>query len=137
MKIGEGMLVETFAVRFYETDALKHVSNTVLVGWFEAARFPIFKMFTPELDLDNWPLILANYKVDFLQQIYMGSEVSVKTGISRVGKSSFEVYQELWQDNALKAKGATTLVHFDYPTQRSAPIPDEIKTQLKALFVVP
>lgn len=129
------MLEDTFAVRFYETDALKHVSNTVLVGWFEASRFPIFKMFTPELDLENWPLILANYNVDFLQQIYMRSEVTVKTGISRIGNSSFEVYQELWQDQLLKAKGATTLVHFDYQTQRSASIPSHIKAQLKSLQV--
>lgn len=129
------MLTDTFAVRFYETDALKHVSNTVLVGWFEASRFPIFKMFTPELDLDNWPLILANYNVDFLQQIYMTSEVTVKTGISRIGNSSFVVYQELWQDNSLKAKGTTTLVHFDYQTERSAKIPADIKTQLEALLV--
>lgn len=131
------MLVETFAVRFYETDALKHVSNTVLVGWFEAARFPIFKMFTPELDLDNWPLILANYHVDFLQQIFMSSEVSVKTGVSRIGNSSFVVYQELWQDDVLKATGSTTLVHFDYATQRSASIPDHVKPQLEALIVKP
>ncbi|WP_395345698.1 acyl-CoA thioesterase [Ningiella sp. W23] len=126
------MLVETFDVRFYETDALKHVSNTVLVGWFEAARFPIFKLFTPELDLDNWPLILANYHVDFLQQIYMAPAVSVKTGIQKIGNSSFVVYQELWQDENLKAKGTTTLVHFDYQSQRSAKIPDDIKAQLAA-----
>jgi len=129
------VLVETFAVRFYETDALKHVSNTVLVGWFEAARLPIFKMFTPELDLDNWPLILANYHVDFLQQIYLSSEVSVKTAIARIGNSSFTVYQELWQDDLLKAKGTTTMVHFDYEQQRSAAIPEHVKTQLEAILV--
>uniref|UniRef100_UPI0010A04A70 acyl-CoA thioesterase n=1 Tax=Ningiella ruwaisensis TaxID=2364274 RepID=UPI0010A04A70 len=129
------MLEESFAVRFYETDALKHVSNTVLVGWFEAARFPIFKLFTPDLDLDNWPLILANYSVDFLQQIYMGSDVTVKTGVSRIGNSSFVVYQELWQDAKLKATGSTTMVHFDYKTQRSAPISAQIRDKLSAMLV--
>ncbi|MBT1451708.1 acyl-CoA thioesterase [Glaciecola sp. XM2] len=129
------MLSDTFPVRFYETDALKHVSNTVLVGWFEAARFPIFKMFTPTLDLDNWPLILANYNVDFLEQIFMSSDVTVKTGIQRIGKSSFVVYQELWQDELLKAKGTTTLVHFDYQTKRSAPIPADVRAQLEGLVV--
>lgn len=129
------MLTETFPVRFYETDALKHVSNTVLVGWFEAARFPIFKMFTPTLDLDNWPLILASYHVDFLEQIYMFPEVTVKTGIERIGKSSFVVYQELWQADALKAKGATTLVHFNYESKKSAPITDSQRVQLEAIKV--
>ena len=66
-------LVTSFDVRFCETDALQHVSNTALVAWFEAAREPIFRMFTPELDLQNWPLILASYKVDFLAQIFMAN----------------------------------------------------------------
>jgi acyl-CoA thioester hydrolase len=120
-----------FDVRFYETDALQHVSNTALVGWFETARLPIFKYFTPELDLSNWPLILANYNVDFLEQIYLANPVEVKTWISRTGNSSFIVYQELWQSNVKKAKGTTTLVHFDYKSKKSLRIPDDIRAKLE------
>jgi len=124
-----------FEVRFCETDALKHVSNTALVAWFETARMPIFRWFTPELDLDNWPLILANYNVDFLQQIFLGQPVEVKTGINKIGNSSFQVYQEVWQEQQLKAKGTTILVHFDYVTQKASSIPSHIKTQLEQIFV--
>ncbi len=124
------MFTEDFTVRFYETDGLQHVGNTVLVGWFEAARQPIFKIFVPDLCLQNWPLILANYKVDFLQQIFLQSPVQIRTWISRIGGSSFDVYQECWQDNELKAKGTTALVHFDYKTQKSRAISDDIRKQL-------
>jgi acyl-CoA thioester hydrolase len=120
-----------FDVRFYETDALQHVSNTVLVGWFETARLPIFKYFTPKLDLSNWPLILANYNVDFLEQIYLADPVEVKTWISRIGNSSFIVYQELWQSNVKKAKGTTTLVRFDYKSKKSVRIPNDIRAKLE------
>ena len=89
------MLSIEFDVRFYDTDALQHISNTALVSWFEPARLPIFKYFTPKLDLNNWPLILANYNVDFLDQIYLANPVEVKTWISRIGNSSFIDYQEL------------------------------------------
>jgi acyl-CoA thioester hydrolase len=129
------MLEETFAVRFYETDALAHVSNTVLAGWFEAARMPVFKLFTPELDLQNWPLILASYNIDFLRQIFYGKDVTVKTGISRIGGSSFDVYQQVWQSGELSASGTTTMVHFDYNTQKSAPIPNDVREALEALMV--
>lgn len=121
----------TYDVRFYETDALQHVSNTVLVGWFESAREPIFRMFTPELDLQNWPLILASYKVDFLEQIFYGHPVTVRTMISRMGKSSFDVYQELWQQDKRCASGTTTMVHFDYKTQKSAAIPEDVRATLE------
>ncbi len=125
------MLSIEFDVRFYETDALQHVSNTALVGWFETARLPIFKYFTPTLDLSNWPLILANYNVDFLEQIYLANPVEVKTWISRIGNSSFIVYQELWQSNVKKAKGTTTLVRFDYKSKKSVRIPDDIRAKLE------
>ncbi len=126
------MFSQEFNVRFYETDALAHVSNTVLVGWFEAGREPIFKLFNPELDLQNWPLILASYKVDFLQQIFYGKPVQVKTFISRIGKSSFDVYQELWQDQKKCATGSTTMVNFDYKSQKSVPIPESISAALQS-----
>jgi acyl-CoA thioester hydrolase len=124
------MLSEQFKVRFCETDGLAHVSNTVLVQWFESAREPIFRMFTPELDLKNWPLILASYKVDFLKQIFYGQDVEVHSFISRIGNSAFDVYQEVWQNQQKCATGLTTLVSFDYELQKAKPISDEIKTLL-------
>jgi acyl-CoA thioester hydrolase len=124
------MLSESFRVRFCETDALAHVSNTVLVQWFETAREPIFRMFNPTLDLQNWPLILASYKVDFLQQIYYGKEVEVRTYVSRLGNSSFDVYQELWQNEQHCAAGTTTLVHYDFQLQKAQPIDNTVRAQL-------
>ena len=39
------MLEEQFKVRFYETDALGHVNNTVVPMWIETGRLPIFEFF--------------------------------------------------------------------------------------------
>ncbi|MFT4939363.1 MAG: acyl-CoA thioester hydrolase [Paraglaciecola sp.] len=130
------MFSEEFNVRFYETDALAHVSNTVLVAWFEAGREPIFRMFTPTLNLQKWPLILASYKVDFLQQIFYGQQVEVKTYISRLGGSSFDVYQELWQDQKKCASGTTTMVSFDYQNKKAVTINDDIRAQLSGHLLV-
>lgn len=129
------MLTEQFNVRFYETDGLAHVSNTVVVGWFETGREPIFKIFTPELDLQNWPLILANYNVDFLSQIYYGKSVEIRTFVSRIGNSSFETHQEVWQDGIKCAAGKTTMVRFDYKLKKAVPIQEHEKQQLNALML--
>ncbi|GAA0856444.1 thioesterase family protein [Aliiglaciecola litoralis] len=124
------MFKEQFNVRFYETDGLAHVSNTVVVGWFETGREPVFKLFSPELDLQNWPLILASYKVDFLSQIFYGKPVEIRTYISRIGNSSFDTYQEVWQDNIKCASGTTTMVRYDFSTEKAVAIDAHIKTQL-------
>lgn len=124
------MLSEEFKVRFCETDALAHVSNTVMVQWFEAAREPIFRIFNPSLELKNWPLILASYKVDFVKQIYFGQSVDVRTYVSRIGNSAFDVYQEVWQNQQKCATGLTTMVNFDYQLQKAKPIEAHIRAQL-------
>lgn len=125
------MFSQQLTVRFYETDALKHVSNTVVVGWFESGREPIFRLFTPELDVHNWPLILASYKVDFHQQIFYGQDVELRTYISRIGNSSFDCYQEAWQKGKKSSSGTCTLVHFDYQTEKATPIPEHVRIQLE------
>ena len=125
------MFSEQFNVRFYETDALAHVSNTVVAGWFESGREPVFKIFTPDLDLQNWPLILASYKIDFLQQMHYGKPVEIRTYIGRIGKSSFDTYQEVWQDGEKRAAGTTTMVHFNYKTNKAEPITEQQKEQLE------
>lgn len=121
---------EQIEPRFSDTDALGHINNTMVPIWFEGARLPIFKIFTPTLDLANWPLILAKISVDFEAQIYLGHSVEIRTYIARIGKSSFDVYQELWQKNKRVATGQAVMVNFDYQQQKSAPISEAIKQKL-------
>jgi len=99
--------------------------------WFETARNPYFRLFNPELDLTRWDLILARFEVDFLNQMYYGYDVEIRSWISRIGRSSFEIYQEAWQEGKLGAKGTAVLVHFDFSQQKSIPVPDTIKKELE------
>jgi acyl-CoA thioester hydrolase len=120
--------------RFVETDALGHINNTVLPAWFEQARTPIFRLFTPDLDVNKWVLILAKIEVEYKKELFYAKEVEIKTFVERVGNSSFEVYQEAWQDGELGASGRATLVHFDHQAKCSRPIDAEIRMQLEAHF---
>lgn len=122
--------------RFYETDAFGHINNTVMTGWFEAARAPIFQIFTPNMDIKNLTLILARIEVDFVAQTHYGYDVVVKTGIEKVGNSSFVVIQEAWQNDVLVAKGKAVQVYFDFKTQKSDRIPDVYREKLEALIKI-
>lgn len=120
------------APRFMETDALGHVNNTVVPVWFEEGRTPIFELFVPQLDLSRWNLILARISVDFVGQIYYGQEVSIHTGINRIGNSSFEVWHQAIQQDKVVARGQAVMVHFDYQSQRPEAIPEPIRVALEA-----
>lgn len=129
------MFSMTLEPRFVETDALGHINNTVLPVWFEQARTPIFKIFTPNLAIDEWELILAKIDVSFLKQIYYGQKVEIKTFIKSIGNSSFIVLHEAWQEEQKVAEGNAVLVHFDHETQETKPIPDSIRTELSKHLV--
>ena len=124
------MLTLSVTPRFGDIDALGHVNNTIIPIWFEQARNPIFRYFNPDFTFEKWNLILARIEVDFIAQIFFSFDVEIRTWISRVGRSSFEVYQEAWQNDKLCAKGKTVLVHFDFQIQKSVEIPHEIKEML-------
>ena len=122
---------------FSDTDALGHINNTRLPVWFENAREPVFRIFTPEIDLENWPLILAHLAIDFTGQIYFGKQVKITTEIEKVGNSSLTLRQCAWQDDACVAVSSAVMVHFDYHSNGSRRIPDAIRHQLERHLIHP
>ncbi|MBY6070545.1 acyl-CoA thioesterase [Marinobacter salsuginis] len=116
--------------RFSDTDALGHISNTSLPVWFEQARTPVFRIFHPTLEAETWPLIIARLEIDLLAQSYWHIPVKIKTGIGKIGNSSFHVVQEAWQGDKQIARGVAVLIHFDYETEKALPIPDDIRAKL-------
>jgi acyl-CoA thioester hydrolase len=126
-----GMYKYTITPKFGDIDGLGHVNNTVIPGWFEEARNEIYRYFNPDLSLKTWNLILVHIEVDFIYQIFYNNNVEIRTYISDIGKSSFQVYQEAWQNGKLCSKGKTVLVHFNFEHQKSEMIPGLIKSKLE------
>lgn len=122
---------QSFKPRFSDTDALGHINNTMVPVWFEGARDDIFKWFTPDLDLSQWKLILAKIDVSFHGQMFYEHNMQIRTYIGRIGGSSFDVFQELWQQDELRASGTAVMVHFDYQVQKAVKIPQEIVDKMK------
>lgn len=120
--------------RVSETDGVGHINNTTIPVWFEAARNQLFKLFTPDNSFDNWKMIILNMNVDYMDQIYFGINVSVYTWVKKVGNSSLQLYEEIWQDGRLCAKGTVTYVNYNLKDQKSEPIPDTIRTELELHF---
>lgn len=113
------MFDDVIQPRFSETDALGHINNTVFAVWFESARQGVFRIFTPDLDVANWTLIIASIQINYHAQTHYHAPVAIKTWISRIGNSSFEVYQEAWQQGQKCASGKAAMVKFDYKQQQA------------------
>ncbi len=126
------MFTITIEAGFGDIDGLKHVNNTVLARWFEQARTPFFRFFTPDLDLsyEKWKLIMARTEFDFLGQLKFDLPIEIRSYIEKIGNSSFTILQQAWQNDELKVQGKAVTVHFNFLKQKSVPIPDGIREKL-------
>ncbi|GAX90670.1 acyl-CoA thioesterase [Effusibacillus lacus] len=126
------MFEHQIRVGFSDCDALGHVNNAKYYTYMEEARTDIFRIFNPSLDLANWNLIVASTRCDYLEQVKPAETITVISWIGKLGNSSFTVEHALRnQEGNWVARGQATLIHFDYPAQKSAPIPAEARQQLE------
>lgn len=116
--------------RMSETDRAGHINNTVIPVWFESGRDEIFKLFTPDLSLDDWKMVIINFNVDFVNQLYYGKQVTVKTWIKDIGNTSLKIYEEIHQGGYICARGSAIYVNYNFKEGKTERIPDEIRKKL-------
>lgn len=126
------MYKTTITPRVSETDAVGHINNTTLPVWFEAGRNPLFELFTPDHDFANWKMVIVKTTLEFTGQIYFGKDAEVHTWVERIGNSSLELYEEIYQEERLCAKNRAVYVNFNLDAQQTEPIPADIRTTLEA-----
>ena len=127
------MFTTTVMPRFGDTDCLGHINNTVLASWFEAARNSLHKIFVPDLNIkiETYPLIIAHTDYDFENELIFQHEVEIRSWITHIGIKSFTVYHEAWQNGRLCVKGSVVIVHYDFKSRQSTPLPEEKKKLLE------
>ncbi|WP_431027127.1 acyl-CoA thioesterase [Lysinibacillus sp. LZ02] len=122
-------------VRFCESDAGGHASNTSYFFYFEEARSKFFASMNYGLnDLKGQTsFILARTECDFIQQAFPGNMITVKTYLTHIGTKSFTLDHEIYNKemNTLLAKGRAVIVCFDFKEQSSIKISDELRVTLE------
>ena len=131
------MFTTAIQPRFGDMDFLGHINNTVLALWFETARNSVFRIFSPDLIINPeiFPLIMAHTEYDFIDELYYQYDVEIRTWVSKIGTKSFTVYQEAWQKGTERpltmcVKGKSVMVHYNFRTRRSTPLPEDKKKLL-------
>ncbi len=73
---------------------------------------------------------MAHINFDFLSELSIQYDVEIRSYVSKIGTKSFTTLHEAWQNGKLCSKGEAVLVHFDFNTKQTTPIPEDIKKQL-------
>jgi len=122
-------------VMWGDLDALNHVNHTVYLKWMETARMNYFEICgLSELLRDKGiGPILAGLKIDYLAPVLFPDTVTVRTTVSRIGNSSFDMEYKV-SSNSLGGKEvarATVFgVLFDYKNLQKFTIPIGIRDRI-------
>ena len=130
------MIFTKIVPRVSETDGVGHINNVFVPIWFEAGRREIFRIFSPKLDFINWKLALVKVTVEYADQLYLAEDVEVRTGIEKIGTSSFTIKEEIHQTNRICAKGSAIYVNYNFKDKKSEPISNEIRDRLESIKFV-
>ena len=121
--------------RFCDTDALGHISNTVVPVWLLEGREALLRLFVPDLDFRKSSLVVVRTEIDFPAEIRFGTDVDLTTALEKIGNSSLVVVQEIHQGSTCVCRARTVMVHFDAQARRAQPIPDALRPQLEEHLV--
>ena len=127
------MIFTNVVPRVSETDGVGHINNVFVPIWFEAGRREIFSIFSPQLDFLNWKLALVKVTVEYVDQLYLAQIVEIRTGIKKIGNSSFTIKEEIYQTDRLCAKGEAIYVNYNFKEKKSEPISNEIRDKLQRI----
>ncbi len=119
--------VTPIQMRWSDTDALGHINNVSFVSYIETARIAMFDA----MQAPARAFILAHVAVDFRRQILYGEQLTVRSWVEAIGKSSATLRQQIFANDVLAGDGKAVVVHFDYVGQRSQPWPDDLRAALE------
>ncbi len=124
-------------VQWGEQDPLGHVNHVTYFRWYETARIAYF-LKVGLMDMHKHERIgpiLASVANDYRRQITYPDTVHIGVRITRIGRSSMEMEHKIVSQNehAIAAEGTSTLVVFDYQTNKSHPVPARIRHAIESL----
>jgi len=115
--------------RWRDMDALGHINNATFLTYLESARIEYVKKWK----FKEPPFIQASTTIDYLSQLSHPATLQIGQKISRMGRKSFDILTGIFVEDEEQpvAQAVTTLVAFDYASQKTIPVPEVIRQELE------
>ena len=128
------MIQQTIRVMANDTDFTQRIHYSAIFRYFEQADAEFFQhigISYKSLYEQGYGAPRVRVECDYLGAIRFGDEVTVRTGIARIGNTSFTYAFHFYIAGDLVAKGSMTIVFIDLTTERPVPIPAHVRAELE------
>ncbi len=122
------------AIRWADMDMLGHVNNTSYFRYFEQARIEwVHALHGPGEAFKGTGPVVVNASCTFLVPLVYPGDIEVRMYLGDPGRTSIASYYELAMNERAYAEGAAKMVWIDLASGRSVPLPDDVRSQMRAL----
>jgi acyl-CoA thioester hydrolase len=119
-------------IRWGDMDAMGHVNNTVYFRYMEQARISWMEVLGHRGG-DAEGMLVVNAHCTFVRQLEYPGTVRVRHYVGSIGRSSFELYDEMVRTDdpdTVYAHGGAKGVWCDYGAKKSKPLPDTVRAAM-------
>jgi acyl-CoA thioester hydrolase len=118
-------------VIFHHLDAMGHVNNVTFFIFLETARIKYVSFLWGDSDTLAAPIILAQATCSYLSPAFLGENIIIGLGVTRLGNKSFDLAYRIEAENGRHiATAHTTQVTYDYTNQQTIPMPDRLRQRV-------
>lgn len=118
-------------LRYADTDRQGHVNNAVFATFLETGRVELIA--GDALADEGAAFVIARLELDFLSEVNWPGTVEIGTAVSEVGRSSFKLFQKVFQDGRAVAQAVTVIVQMNEATRKSHPLSENARQRLLEL----
>lgn len=119
-------------LRYGDTDRQGHVNNAVFATFLETGRVEL--LYNEALADQGAAFVIARLELDFLAEVNWPGEVEIGTAVLDVGRSSFKLFQKVFQDGKPVAQAVTVIVQMSESTRKSQPLSERARERLQELI---
>jgi acyl-CoA thioester hydrolase len=117
-------------------DAYGHVNNTAYLAYLEQARVSMF--FDRYDSMFSSGTLVAHHEITYLRPVvYHPEPLRLELWVERIRGASFDVRYDVYDGQTLAAQAVTTLVTFDFTTDRPRRLTKDEKAILNSYLDEP
>lgn len=124
-------------LRYADTDRQGHVNNAVFSSFLETGRVEFLYDPAHGIQPPGTSFVIASLHLQFLREINWPGLVHIGTGIIRIGNSSMNLVQNIYQNDQVVAHAETVVVLVDNETSKATPLSEQAKLTLQKWIVDP
>lgn len=122
-------------LRYNDQDQAGHVNNAVFSTMFEAGRVPVLYDPARQMPPDGCHFSLVRITIDYLAEMTWPGDVTIGTGVTRIGNSSVGFRQAVFLQGRCCSVADSIVVLTNSATRTSEPLPDHARALFEELLL--